>query len=232
MKIAICDDEQLFLKAIKRELEQYYRSLDVVVYPYTSGNEFVDAVAERKYDMVFLDIEMPGMNGFQTAKVLKERQPDITIIFLTSHTELAMEGYEVQAFRFLEKPVKAEKLYAALRAYDEMARKERRIRITTDGMDRYLKCQDIFCIKSENVYLQLVTAGEEFWIRRKKKEFLAELPQDMFVEVHRSYIVNMRHVTGFDGKEIVMADGKRIPVSRANRELFKQEMMQYMRERM
>lgn len=84
-----------------------------------------------------------------------------------------------------------------------------------------------FYIKSENVYLQLVTVGEEFWIRKKKKELLTELSQDMFMEVHRSYIVNMRHVTGFDGKEIIMTDGKRIPVSRANRELFKQEMMRY-----
>lgn len=231
MRIAICDDEALWREQIINRLEDYFQSLDVLIQSFVSGKALMQGLKKSRFDLIFLDIEMEGMDGFQTAKLLKEYQPDITIIFLTSHTDLAMDGYEVQAFRFLAKPIADDKLYAALQAFEKKLNMDRKIAITENGVQKYIRCQEIRYIKSENVYLQVVTEKERYWIRQKLKNLLEELPKDLFVLVHRSYIINMGYVKSFGGNEIILEDETKIPVSKAKRELFKQQIMRYMKEK-
>lgn len=231
MKIAICDDESIFQKHLKTMLEEYYHSLDVLIVPYSSGEELLKEIADNKYDLVFLDIEMKGLDGLETAKRIHSIHTDLPIIFLTSHTELAMEGYEVQAFRFLAKPVETKKLQEALHAFKMTLQQDNKVMIVEDGMNRYLSCRDIRYIKSENVYLQIVTKQGPHLVRKKLKEQLEELPKDTFMLVHRSYIVNLNEVVSFNGSAILLKDGFQIPVSRGNREAFKLQMLQFMKRR-
>lgn len=229
MKIAICDDEKFFREQLHRELESYYCSLDVLIDAFSSGWELMDAINKMNYDLLFLDIEMEGMDGLEVARKLQENETAVPIIFLTSHTELAMAGYEVQAFRFLAKPIEQRKLLEALQAFENNIERNSRIMIVEGGMQHYLSCKDIFYIKSENVYLKIVMKKETYLIRKKLKELLQELPSNLFVAVHRSYILNLEHVTGFDGAEVILEDGSRIPVSKSNRNTFKQQMIRYMK---
>ncbi|MBQ6889131.1 MAG: response regulator transcription factor [Lachnospiraceae bacterium] len=231
MKIAICDDEVVFQQELKDKLEKYYNSLDVLIQGFTTGEALVKSFEKDRYDLIFLDIEMDGMDGFTTARLLKEQQSDITVIFLTGHTEMAMEGYEVQAFRFLAKPIEQDRLYSALRAFGERFQTEKKVVISENGKQRLIRCREIKYIKSENVYLQIVTEKEEYWVRKKQKELLEELPKDYFVAVHRSHIVNMEYVKCFGGNEIILEGETKIPVSRGKRDLFKQQMMKYMKEK-
>lgn len=231
MKIAICDDEAIFRESLKRRLEDYYHSLDVWIQGFASGEDLLSGFERNQYDLLFLDIEMPGLDGFETAKRLKERFPDIVVIFLTSHTDLAMEGYEVQAFRFLAKPVVEEKLLAALRAFEDKLHKEQKITVTENGIQKFIRCSEIYYMKSENVYLQIATKKETYCIRKKMKELLGEIPQDMFLPVHRSYIINLKYVKSFNGKEVILEDDVCIPVSKGKRDYFKQQMMRYMKEK-
>ena len=108
MKIAICDDEKIMQEYLKEEIDSYFQSLDVLTLCYSSGEELLADYEKQQYDMVFLDIEMKGLNGLQVAKLLHAWKKDLPIVMVTTHTELAMEGYEVQAFRFLAKPFCAE----------------------------------------------------------------------------------------------------------------------------
>ncbi|MGN0353208.1 MAG: LytR/AlgR family response regulator transcription factor [Roseburia sp.] len=231
MRIAICDDEAVFREQLKTKLENYYKSLDVWIQSYASGEDFTYDLEKIQYDLVFLDIEMGGMDGFETAKRLKAQYPESTIIFLTSHTDLAMEGYEVQAFRFLAKPIVEEKLFAALQAFEERLHKVKKIAIMENGTQKYIRCMEIRYIKSENVYLKVVTEREIYWVRKKLKEILEELPSEMFVMVHRSYIINLEYVKCFNGTEIILEDETEIPVSKGKRDFFKQQMMRYMKEK-
>lgn len=231
MKIAICDDEMLWREQLKTRLENYFRSLDVLIQSFPSGESLICGSQKNHFDLIFLDIEMDGMSGFETAGKLKEQQEDCTIIFLTSHTELAMEGYEVQAFRFLAKPIAEEKLCAALQAFEEKALKDKKIVITENGVKECIRCHEIYYIKCENVYLKLTTQRKIYWIRKKLKELLEELPKEMFAMVHRSYIINMEYVKSFDGNGITLEDGTNIPISKGKREFFKQQMMRYMKEK-
>lgn len=231
MKIAICDDNSIFRKEVKQEIESYFQSLDVLLYDFSSGEELLSKIENIEFDLFFLDIEMAGIDGLETAKKIREREKEVPVILLTSHTELAMEGYEVQAFRFLGKPLNRQKLYDALDTIMSQIHSDEKIAVMVDGSQKFISCQNIMYIKSENVYLNLVTKDATYLIRQKMKEQIAQLPEELFFSVHRSYVVNLMFVDGFDGKEVKMSDGAGIPVARGNRDLFKQRIRRYLKEK-
>ena len=115
MRIAVCDDEERFRQDIRKHIDALYGSLDVVVDSFSGGKQLIDAFQIRPYDMVFLDIEMPEMDGITLAKKLRSISENIYIVFLTGHVEYALEGYEVNALRYLTKPVQESKLREVLR---------------------------------------------------------------------------------------------------------------------
>lgn len=231
MKIAICDDEKFMQQQLKEEIDLYFQSLDVLILCYDSGEELLANYEYQQYDIVFLDIEMNGVNGLQVAKRLHDWKRDLPIVMVTTHTELAMEGYEVQAFRFLSKPVERKKLHAALKAIEEQSYDDQKIQIISDGLQRYISCKSVCYIKCENVYLDIVTTKERYLVRQKLKELMQQLPKALFVQVHRSSVVNLGFVEGFDGTGIYMKDGTKILVSKSKRDVFKIAMIHYMKGR-
>ena len=115
MRIAVCDDEKVFLQMICNKIDSFYKSLDVCCIAFGDGSEIIKAYeCGQRFDAVFLDIEMKKLDGMKTAERIRSFSSEVPIIFLTSHTEFAMEGYEVGAMRFLQKPVKNDKLEQAL----------------------------------------------------------------------------------------------------------------------
>lgn len=232
MKIAVCDDEVYFQNQIKEELEKFYQSLDILTVPFLSGEELLKAVQKEpsEYACIFMDIEMKGMDGLETSRHIRKINPDIPIILLTSHKEFAMDGYEIDAFRFLTKPVNREKLHQALSAMEKLKVRNGKIVVGENGLEIYLAFQDIHYIKSENVNLQLVTAKQTYWTRKKLSEQMRELPDILFYQVHKSYIVNMMYIQTFDGRSIIMNNDIHIPVSRNRRNNFKNAMLRYLKE--
>lgn len=243
MKIMICDDEKYIRDDLKKRLEEYYNSMDVLVLPVSSGEELLKIAEREQGDVfcIFLDIEMEGMDGLETARRLRTEYPALPILLLTSHTELALEGYEVQAFRFLAKPLRQEKLVEALRAVEKSVQtaETHKLRIAAGDREIYVDCRDISYVKSENVYLNIVTTGAEssgqehgrLLMRGKLKELLTRLPEYIFCQIHRSYIVNLSHVASFDGRNVQMDTGESLPVSGGRREMFRERMTRYLRER-
>lgn len=231
MKIAICDDSSIFREQLHKELREYFCSLDVSIQPFSSGEALLQGAAKTGYDIIFLDIEMEGIDGLETARQIRTIHKDVPIILITSHTELAMEGYEVQAFRFLGKPLERNKLIQALADIEKQLHDENRISISVDGIQKFILCKNIKYIKSENVYLNIVLENNSYLIRKKIKEMISELPGNLFISVHRSYVVNLMHIDCYDGKTIIMNDGTAIPIARGNRDLFKQKMLQYLKEK-
>lgn len=230
MKIAVCDDDLIFQRKIKEELDQYYQSLDVLVEIFSSGEDLLRAAAADPYGFfcVFLDIEMPGIDGMETARRLGELNRNLPVLFLTSHRDLAVEGYELNAFRFLTKPLEHERLCRSLAALEAKGREQARISVTKDGRDLFLPVEDLLYIKSENIYLSLVTPDHTYLIRKKLKDLLPQLPPAMFCQIHRSYVVNLHKVFSYSGKDLVMEDQTVLPVSRNRRETLKEALLRSM----
>ena len=97
MRIAICDDELQCRQQTVQAIDECMRSIDILTDVFESGRDFLQAFQKNPYDLVFLDIEMPETDGISLARKLRSLSRDVPIVFLTSHIEYALEGYEVNA---------------------------------------------------------------------------------------------------------------------------------------
>ena len=232
MRIAVCDDEKYFRDTICEAITSFYNSLDVLCSAYENGSALIAAFEKgSRFDAVFLDIEMPPPDGMETARRLHEYSPELPVIFLTSHTELAMDGYEVGAFRFLQKPVIPEKLTLALKDIRQLTAHTRNVCIRSDGGEYYITPDRILYAEADNNTVRFITSEREYKMRMKLTETAAMLDSmsDHFCRVHRSVIVNLAHIVSRTEKEIRLDSGTLLPVSKSYSEELKKRLMDYIR---
>lgn len=229
MRVAICDDEDMQLSLTKKNLELAYKSLDMIVDTYTSGADLLNAVNSVSYDLILLDIEMPEMNGIDIAKELRKKENNTEIVFLTSHVEYALEGYEVNALRYLTKPAKAEKLAEIIAYLKEQRKKDKRI-LLRNGEEMEMVCvAEIYYMEAQDQMIRIVTGQGEYRNRYNLGDYETELADYGFFRIHRSYIINLGRVRRLTGREIVMEDGACLPVSRMKEAALKQAMFCFVR---
>lgn len=232
MRIAVCDDEKYFRDTICDEINAFYRSLDVLCLPFENGAALIAAFERgQRFDTVFLDIEMPSPDGMETARRLHELSPDLPVIFLTSHTEFAMDGYEVGAFRFLQKPVIAEKLGQALKDIKQLCAEKKTVCLKESGEEHYISPDDIIYAEADNNSVRFITAEREYQTRMKLTEALILLDgaSDSFCRVHRSIVVNLAHIVSRSEKEVKLDSGTTLPVSKSYTAELKKRLMEYVR---
>ena len=232
MRIAVCDDEKYFRDMICEAINAFYQSLDVLCLPIASGAELIAAFEKgQRFDAVFLDIEMPPPDGMETARRLHEFSAELPVIFLTSHTELAMDGYEVGAFRFLQKPVVSEKLTQALKDIGQLCDRKKTVCIRENGEEHFLSPDDIIYAEADNNSVRFITAEREYQTRMKITEALTMLDtaSDSFCRVHRSVIVNLAHIISRSGSEVRLDSGIVLPVSKSYGDELKKRLMDHIR---
>jgi len=230
MRVAICDDENMQLSMTKTSLETIYKSLDLIVDTYNSGVSLLNAVDDVYYDLIILDIEMPGMNGIDTAKKLRKIEDKTSIVFLTSHVEYALEGYEVNALRYLTKPANPEKISEIITYLLEQKKKDKRI-LLRSGEDVEMVCvADIYYMEAQDQMIRVVTHKGEYRNRYNLGDYETELGTYGFFRVHRGYLINLGHVLRLTGREIVMEDGASIPISRTKEKTLKNALIHYVRK--
>ncbi len=182
-------------------------------------------------DAVFLDIEMKEMDGMETAKAIRRFSSDVPIIFLTSHTEMAMDGYEVGAFRFLKKPTDPEKLRETLRDLENRLKVEEKIVLRVDGEDVIYPISSLVYAEASNNSVRFVFDDENVTTRMKLADaikLIDGLSSDFF-KCHRSYYINLSHVYKLGTSEVSMDNGDLVPVSRGLATTVKQKLFEYIR---
>lgn len=117
MRIAICDDEEKIRELIKERIHKYYFSnnIEFSIQTFESGKELLNSDLAL-IDVLFLDVDMPDMNGLETARSIREQDKDMLIVFLTAYSEFVFESFKVDAFRYLVKPVQSQELTETLEA--------------------------------------------------------------------------------------------------------------------
>ena len=230
MRIAVCDDEEKFRNQARDMVDKLAGSLDVVVDAYSDGNQLLAASDKKPYDVLFLDIEMPAMDGITLAKKLRERSDSIYIVFLTGHVEYALEGYEVNALRYLTKPVQEEKLREVLRFVMDQSTSKKQLMIKEDGEELLLNIADIVYFEAQNQYVMIYTTDGEHLVRYNIGDFEEQLKADGFFRVHRGYLVSLAMVKKLVKSEVLMdgGDGEvSVPVSRSNVKPLKEALYAY-----
>lgn len=232
MNIIVCDDEKIFREQVRQEVEEYFGKLDCNCVEYKDGMELVEDYKKgRQMDAVFLDIEMEQVDGMDAAKQLRELGLQAPILFLTSHVELAMDGYEVAAFRFLPKPIVKEKLLRALADLKEELFEKQKMMIHYEGEDVVLFVDDIIYIEAMNNSISIVLTDGEYTIRKKLSDIEKELKElsDHFFRVHRGYLINLAHVKKHQTKEVLLTGDVSLPISRSVAGDFKESLFCYVR---
>ncbi len=233
MRIAVCDDEEKFRTQARDIIDKMAGSLDVTVDAFSDGRKLLEAFDRNPYDVLFLDIEMPAMDGITLAKKLRERTDSIYIVFLTGHVEYALEGYEVNALRYLTKPVKEDKLREVLRFVMDKNSTKRQLLIKEDGEEVLINVSDIIYFEAQNQYVMIYATDGEHLIRYNIGDFENELKGDGFFRTHRGYLISLAKVKKLVKSEVLMEtpDGEvSLPVSRSNVKTLKEALYSYVED--
>lgn len=217
MHIAICDDEPRQAQALHDAVTAWARERDLPcqaeVFPNGEALWFA-CEGNDLYSILLLDVEMPGISGMELARCLRSSGSRAEIVFVTSHFELAGEGYEVDALHYLVKPVAAEKLFAVLdKAADRLAAEPNGVVITSGGETVKLYESDILYAESFRHDLVIHTKTAEYRIKENISDFAARLSPD-FYRAHRSYVVNLKAVRRIARTGLTLEGGAEIPLAR------------------
>ena len=230
MRIAICDDEEMYRIQLKSVLDKILVNADCDIETFADGNRLSEAFAQEPYDLVFLDIEMPAVDGITLARHLRAKSEKVFIVFLTGHVEYALEGYEVNALRYLTKPVDIDKLKEVIRYVQDKQGSGRQIIVKEDGEQLLIDIADVIYMESMNQNVRIVTAKGEHVIRYNIGDFEQQLAGDGFFRIHRGYLVALAKVKKLAKNDVIMEDGTTLPVSRSNIKPLKDALYAYVEE--
>lgn len=231
LRTLIVDDEELARKVL-RELLGAHPEIEIVA-ECRNGLEAVKSAAGLKPDLLFLDVQMPKLTGFDVLELINT---DISVIFVTAYDEYAMKAFEVHAVDYLLKPVGKERLAAALQrvktraekppAASELAATARqpgqfaeRIVVKDGTRVTLIPVTKLDYAEAQDDYIALASEGKKHLKQQTIASLEAALDPNRFVRIHRSYVVNLERVTriepyGKDSRVVVLSNGARLPVSR------------------
>ena len=232
MRIAVVDDESVFRKQITEKIASLYGREDVSCYHYSDGAEVIRSFENGfELDAVFLDIEMKELDGMSTARKIREYNKEIPIIFITSHTEKALDGYEVDAFRFLSKPIDEEKLRQALTDLEKLLKVDNKIVLRQDGEDMVFSVSELKYAEAANNSVRFVLASRVVEQRMKFSDAMKMIDEKSsdFIKIHRSYYINLAHVVKINTSDVLMDNKELLPVARGTSATVKQALFDYVR---
>ena len=232
-KAIIVDDEELARHVIGEFLEPH--SEIAIAAECANGMEAVKAVAQHQPDLIFLDVQMPKLTGFDVLELIGTETP---VIFVTAYDQYAMRAFEVHAVDYLLKPIGRERFEAALEraksrlgakmpAAHELAATARppqqfleRLVVKNGTKVTLIPVAKLDYAEAQDDYVALATQGKKHLKQQTIAGLEAGLNPDSFVRIHRSYIVNLERVVriepyGKDSRLAILTDGTRLPVSRA-----------------
>lgn len=234
MRIAVCDDDDQELARLSKLIEDYQscRGERFDCRYFRNGTDFLCEFEGGKYDLVFLDVLMPGPNGIETAQELREIDKNVRLIFVSSSREFALESYAVEAYHYLLKPVDSDSLFPLLdRLQGELS--------ASPGQGFVLKDRRrvVYISFSELEYVEVINKTVSFHLTdgsiRQVNAALAEVEETLlsrpeFIKTHRSYLVNLRHVRNITTSCVETKNGHAIPISRKRHNAVQDAYLQFL----
>ncbi len=229
MRIAICDDEKKFLDKLKKMIKTCYPSTEKLsISEFYSGEQFLLEFELQKYDVIFLDIEMRALTGLDVAKKIRMVDKSVIIAFLTGHQEFAVNGYEVNAFRYL---LKNQPDYMYERQFQSI-------------FDEYHQTHMTFQVKELNTVFNILVSDIVYFeifkrtiiLHTKYENYqfngrLSDIEKDErlvnFVKPHKSYYVNIAFVDHVEPNNICIKNMDKIPMSRNYRQAVTEKFISY-----
>jgi DNA-binding LytR/AlgR family response regulator len=219
LNILVVEDEILIAETIKIYLEERgHQVLNIAI----SFDEAMKAFHLRKPDIVLLDIRLYGpKSGIDFANFLKEQKESVPFIYITSQYDhrILEQALETNPYGYLTKPIHKETLWTsvstAYRIYETKAMPKYEIKLFDGKSYQIIDVNDIIYIEADHVYLNITLSNETtLTIRQTLKQLLSELPDEIMVQCHRSYIINRNFIKSWNSSFITLKNNKQIPISR------------------
>ncbi len=224
IRIGIVEDDAGAIERLLSHLDRFQRQRGETFHV-GAFRDGADVIADYRpdWDVLFLDVQMPRVDGMTAARRIREVDSEVIIVFVTSSPHYAVSGYDVDALSYLLKPV----TYASFehemsRVLLRLAQRSRRelLFTSTDGAHHRIAVDDIRYIESVRHRIDLHTLDETFSIAATVKSMEGELAGDGFMRCHSGLLVNLRHVTGIEGSDCRIRGGGRLPISRPRKREF------------
>ena len=217
IRITVCDDERVEIAYLSSLIHQWAsaRDAEIRLSDYESAESFSFAYeGDPSVDILLLDIQMKKMDGVELARQIRKGNEHVQIIFITGYPNFIAEGYEVSALHYLMKPVKEEKLFEVLdKAVVRLRSAEQSLLVQTADATVKVPLGNILYLEAFAHYVMIQTKTASIETRAKISE-IEEAVGDGFVRCHRSYVVGLRHISRITKTEVLLDDGKAIPLSR------------------
>jgi two-component system LytT family response regulator len=239
IRSVIIDDEQHCVKALLKDIQQHCPAIEVVE-TCSSAKEGIMAIKKHKPDLVFLDVEMPWINGFEMLEVLGD--VNFSIIFTTAHDEFAAKAFRISAVDYLLKPIDAGDLKAAVSKVEKKMDQgsnlhhisnllrnirqpstEQKIALPQREGYEFIDVSSIIYCSAEGAYTKVfITDKKTMLISRTLGDVEELLPPEMFQRIHHSTLINVTYISQFlrtDGGYVVLKNGEKLSVSKAKKEM-------------
>lgn len=225
MRIAVCDDDKNDASVIREYFSRFDAGLSCDVFH--SALNLLNTHCRESYDLIFLDIEMKPLNGFEAARVLTADKEKPLIIFVTNSSKYTIQGYEV-AFRYLIKPITYEQFEIVVKASLEQI-VPKKIMIEVGGKNMMISTKDIFYFEVFDHNVRVCTKNDIFDYRDSLKNIEDLLSGGNFIRPHNSFLINLEHVLSTTQSELIMKDNRVISISRKRKDDVFRALHQFLR---
>lgn len=220
LKIAIVDDDAKYIRDLQDHITKYQEenAIEAQISTFSDGLKLL-AQYQPVYDILFLDIEMPHMNGIELAKIIRKTDPYVIIIFITNMAQFAVKGYEVNAFDYLMKPVQyfqfSLKLKEAVQSLEKA--KGYSLLVPYEDQTRPIKSSDILYIEVSDHWLLIQTIDAQYRMLGTMKDMEEKLKNYYFIRCNKCYLINLEHVIHLKVDEVILQGDHKLKISRGRR---------------
>lgn len=232
MKIALIDDESEYRDQMLRLCRDFSVSRDVALEPeaFPGEDEFLRVFKKGAWQMIFLDVYMPGSGGLELAGKIRRIDRDCLLVFLTSSRDFMPEAFSFHAFEYVTKPISSQQVFQVLEdALHKQPRAGRSVQVSAGRKTRQIALTDIVSVTSDAHYLDIrLSGGGALHCRMTLAEFLGLTEEDpRFILVNRGVLVNAGCVAGFTDGACMLSDGQRFPVRLRDRQRIEKLVLDY-----
>ena len=214
MLIAICDDEKLFRNELRTSLIEYKLKhlLHIDIVEFSTGEELLES--GLIFDMVFLDYQMPGIDGMNAARHLRSKNINCHIVFITNYPQFVFESFEVHPYRFFVKPLTTQQLTSLMDSFIREQKLLAPVIVINDREQKIINAKDILYLEGNGKYCTIRTNTETYNSSKTLAQVHGLLPQHCFYRSHKSYVINLYGIVSFTDKYIVTTNDEKVLIAR------------------
>ena len=230
MKILICDDDPQSLRLLSLHVQEYMSSHFYPARIVATEDPASVLAGTETFDIAFLDIQMDQLDGIRLGMELKKRNPLIILFFVTNYNEYIDSAMDLSAFRYFKKPFDVTRLYSGLdKAMEYLDRSCVYVFAKSESEDHRIYVDDILYVTREGRQVSIYTNTGSFSTKDSFEAFCDKLSPSFFYLVHKSFFVNLHHISKYAYTELTMTNGTRISVAPRKQSAFHQFWFEYLR---